>query len=47
MVETTSMQPVELVAMIGPLAAFIIKRRTIAGPHPAQALCPEANFSGI
>src|SRR3990170_2589132 len=41
------MQPVASVTIVGPRVAFIINRNTVAGPQPAQALCPERNKSGF
>ncbi len=38
MVETTSMHPVANVAIVGPLKAFMISLRTVAGAQPAHAL---------
>ena len=41
------MHPVASVTIVGPLVAFIIRRSTDAGPHPAHALCPDRNRSGF
>jgi hypothetical protein len=47
MVETTSMQPVAFVTIVGPLVAFIMSLSTVAGAQPAHALCPDRNSSGF
>lgn len=44
---TISIQPVACVTIVGPRRDFITKRSTVAGPHPAQALWPERNNSGL
>src|SRR5512139_1238800 len=41
------MHPVALVTIVGPLVAFITSLSTVAGAHPAHALCPERNRSGF
>src|SRR3990170_1096095 len=47
MVETTSMQPVAFVAIVGPRRAFSICLYVMVAPHPAHARCPGIKTSGF